>query len=71
MAKTAQQELSDQINRLHSNLVEYKKAQANPPYWMNTKALACTIEQIEAEISELHIKIEALVTLNSLYSNAR
>jgi hypothetical protein len=60
MANTAKQQLIDRINRLHSDLREYKAAQTNPPIWMNTKALAIAIESIEIEISQLEAILEAL-----------
>jgi hypothetical protein len=63
MAKTARQklELIDQINRLSANLKEYKKAQAFPPAWMDTKALAHAVAQITAEINELEAQLDALI----------
>jgi hypothetical protein len=59
MIETAKQDLINQINRLRSELQEYKKAQANPPTWMNTKALAAAIERIEVELSEFEAQLDA------------
>jgi hypothetical protein len=61
MANTAKQQLIDRINRLDLDLREYKTAQANPPIWMNTKALAIAIESIEIEISQLEAILDALL----------
>jgi hypothetical protein len=58
MAKTEEQELIDQISRLSSELRTYKKAIANPPSWVDTRILADTIFQLEAEISELNAQLE-------------
>ena len=67
MTKTAKQELVAQIDRLQSTLRKYKKAQAKPPEGIDTQALTCAIELIEAEISELQIKLEVMVAIAIFY----
>ncbi|HAA32709.1 MAG TPA: hypothetical protein DCE56_39575 [Cyanobacteria bacterium UBA8553] len=68
MTKTVKQKLVAQIDWLQSILQEYKKAQVNLPAGMNTQTLADTIEQIEAEISDLQIKLEVMVAIALFYS---
>lgn len=71
MTKTAKQKLVVQIDRLQSVLQEYKKFQVNLPEGMDTKTLAGAMEQIEAEISELQIKLEVMVAIALFYSPSR
>ncbi len=59
MAKTEEQELSEQIARLDWELKKYKQAIANPPAWIDSKFIADTIVQLEAEITELNALLEA------------
>ncbi len=59
MAKTEEQELSAQIERLYSELKTYKKALVNAPPWVDKKIIADTIFQLEAEISELNAQLES------------
>jgi twitching motility two-component system response regulator PilH len=68
MAKTATQEseLIAQIKRLYSNLRFYKKAQVNPPAWLNRKDLARVVEQIEAQIDELEAQLDGFFALDAL-----
>lgn len=68
MAKTEEQELSTQIERLYSELKTYKKALANPPSWVNTKILADTICQLEAEISELNAQLESHLLIFMMFN---
>jgi len=67
MAKTAKQELVAQIEWFQSIVSEYKNAQANPPEGIDTQALAGAIEQIEAKISELQIRLEVMVAVALFY----
>lgn len=69
MAKTEEQELSTQIERLCSELKTYKKALANPPSWVNTKILADTICQLEAEISELNAQLESHLLIFMIFNS--
>ncbi|HEY9707846.1 MAG TPA: hypothetical protein V6D48_06540 [Oculatellaceae cyanobacterium] len=71
MTKTAKQKLVVQIDRLQSVLQEYKKFQVNLPEGMDTQTLAGAMEQIEAEISELQIKLEVMVAIALFYSPSR
>lgn len=71
MTKTAKQKLVVQIDRLQSVLLEYKKFQVNLPEGMDTQTLAGAMEQIEAEISELQIKLEVMVAIALFYSPSR
>ena len=59
MAKTEEQELSTQIERLYSELKTYKKALTNPAPWVNKQIIAHTICKLEAEISELNAQLES------------
>lgn len=59
MARTEEQELSAQIERLYSELKTYKKALVNAPPWVDAKILAETIFQLETEISELKAQLES------------
>jgi twitching motility two-component system response regulator PilH len=59
-------ELINQIKLVDSNLRTYKKAQSNPPDWMDTKNLASYIKQIEAELDELESQLK---TLSYILSN--
>ncbi|HAA31207.1 MAG TPA: hypothetical protein DCE56_30195 [Cyanobacteria bacterium UBA8553] len=68
MAKTEEQELSEQIERLYSELKRYKKALVNPPSWVNTKILADTIYQLEAEISELNAQLESHLLILMMFN---
>jgi hypothetical protein len=67
MAKTAKQELVEQIDWLNSTLKEFKKAQANHPYGIHPQTLAKAIEEIEAEVSVLQIKLEVMVAVAFFY----
>ncbi len=58
MAKTEEQELSAQIERLYSELKTYKKAKANPASGIDTQILANTIFQLEKEINDLKAELE-------------
>jgi hypothetical protein len=58
MAKTEEQELSAQIERLYSELKTYKKAKANPASGLDTQILANTIFQLEKEINDLKAELE-------------
>lgn len=73
MTKTEEQELIDQMARLNSELNKYKQVIANPPSWMDTKLLAKTIFQLEAEINELNAQLEVhqlIVMMFDLVSQA-
>jgi len=67
MAKTAKQELVAQIEWFQTILREYKNTQANPPARIETQNLAGAIEQMEAKISELQIKLEVMVAVALFY----
>lgn len=69
MAKTEEQELIAQIERLDSELKTYKKALANAPSWVDTKILADTIFQLEAEISELNAQLESHMLISMLFDS--
>jgi septal ring factor EnvC (AmiA/AmiB activator) len=65
MRKTTKQEseLIKRLKQLYSDFRAYKKAQADPPAWMNTKALAAAIAEIEEEISNLEGQLDTFWTL--------
>lgn len=69
MAKTEEQELSDQISRLSSKLTTYKKALTNPHLcYMDSHILAGNILWLEAEITELKAQLEIHQLITRMYN---
>jgi|GEM_PF-6472154 hypothetical protein len=69
MAKTEEQELSDQISRLSSKLTTYKKALTNPHLcYMDSHILAGNILWLEAEITELKAQLEIHQLIARMYN---
>ncbi len=69
MAKTEEQELSDQIQQLSSKLTTYKKALSNPHLCRDDyKIFMRSILWLEADISSLEAELEIHQLIAKMYN---
>ena len=71
MAKTEEQELSQQISQLYAKLRTYKKALTNPHLCkVDSQTLVNSILWLEAEIRELEAQLEIHQLIAKMYNAA-